>query len=73
MKHFYEFVDVPSATSFLGILLRNLQNRDIVVSFHISLCRAVVRTGATGAFAPVNFQQRVLSTRPEKKRFHEFA
>ena len=28
-------------------------------------CRAVVRMGATGALAPVNFKQRVLSTRPE--------
>ena len=29
--------------------------------------RAVVRTGSMGAFAPVNFEQRVLSTCPEKK------
>ena len=30
-----------------------------------TICRAVVRTGAMGAIAPVNIQQRVLSTRPE--------
>ena len=29
------------------------------------IIRAVVRTGATGAFAPVNMRQLVLSTRPE--------
>ena len=31
-----------------------------------SLSSVVVKTGATGAFAPVNFRQRVLSTHPEK-------
>ena len=29
--------------------------------------RAVVRTGAAGAFAPVNFQQRVHCTRPDEE------
>ena len=35
------------------------------VSFFLTIYRAVVRTGATGALAPVNFKQRLLSTRTE--------
>ena len=44
----------------------NFMNGFSISNDACSIVRAVVRTGATGAFAPVNFWQRVLSTRPKK-------
>ena len=38
-----------------------------IISKLLTICRDVVRTGSTGAFAPVSLKQRMLRTLPEKK------
>ena len=60
--YFYYFMQIKKEIKVNGHLVLQIQ------------CRPPVGTGATGAKAPINFEQRVPGTRPETEcTYHKFS